>query len=109
MSVLHMIKDSSIHQEFIATIDLNPEQTPEHRAFGPQQYMLQPDILLICWVRENGSSWVRKDVTIKGYLLIDGKIHVNDSRRALFKWWETDELPHWVSEIVQEYKPKEDQ
>lgn len=107
MSAIDLIKDSSVRQGMKATIDLDPEKTPTHRAFGPQRYMIQPDTLIIYWVRQNGSKWARIDVTLRGYLLIDGKVHVNDSRRALFKWWETDNLPEWVSEIVQEYKPKE--
>lgn len=107
MSVLNLIKDSTVRQEVTATIDLDPEKTPDHRAFGPQQYLLQPDILMIHWVSENGGKWVRQEVTIRGYLLIDQKVHANDSRRALFKWWESDDLPKWVSEIVQEYKPRE--
>ncbi len=104
MSVLEMITDSSVRQEVTATIDLDPERTSDHPTMGPDDLLFRPDLLMIHWTRENGSKWIRKDVTLHGKIQTDSR-HVRD--RALFKWWETNDLPGWVSEIVQEYKPKE--
>lgn len=105
MSVLDLIKDSTVRQEVTATIDLDPEKTPDQPTMGPDDLVFRPDLLMIHWVRENGSKWVRKDVTVQGKIQTDAK-HVRE--RALYRWFTREPLPRWISELVQEYKPKED-
>lgn len=101
---LDMIKDSSVRHEFTVTIDLDPEETEDHPVMGPHEYFFRPDLLLIHWVREDGSKWARKDATLKGNVVTP--VGPDNRRRCLYKWWEIDELPVWLSEIVNEYKPK---
>lgn len=102
--LLDMIKDSSVRHEFTVTIDLDPEKTEDHPVMGPHEYLFRPDLLLIHWVREDGSKWVRKDATLKGNVVTP--VGPDNRRRCLYKWWEIDELPVWLSEIVNEFKPK---
>jgi hypothetical protein len=102
--LLDMIKDSSVRHEFTVTIDLDPEKTEDHPVMGPHEYLFRPDLLLIHWVREDGSKWVRKDVSLKGSVVTP--VGPDNRRRCLYKWWEIDELPVWLSEIVNEFKPK---
>lgn len=101
---LDMIKDSSVRHEFTVTIDLDPEKTEDHPMMGPHEYFFRPDLLLIHWVREDGSKWVRKDVSLKGNVVTS--VGPDNRLRSLYKWWEIDELPVWLSEIVNEFKPK---
>jgi hypothetical protein len=101
---LDMIKDSSVRHEFTVTVDLDPEKTEDHPAMGPHEYFFRPDFLLIHWVREDGSKWVRKDVSLTGNVVTP--VGPDNQRRCLYKWWEIDELPAWLSEIVNEFKPK---
>lgn len=101
---LGMIKDSSVRHEFTVTVDLDPEKTEDHPAMGLHEYFFRPDLLLIHWVKEDGSKWVRKDVSLKGNVVTP--VGPDNQRRCLYKWWEIDELPVWLSEIVNEFKPK---
>lgn len=101
---LDMIKDSSVRHEFTVAVDLDPEKTEDHPVMGPHDYHFRPDLLLIHWVRENGSKWTRKDVSLKGFVMTP--VGPTNNRRAMFKWWDMDDLPVWLSEIVNELKPK---
>lgn len=101
---LDMILDSSVRHEFTVMIDLDSSKTEDHRVMGPYEYKFRPDLLMIHWVRENGSKWIRKDVTLKGNVMTP--VGPDNRRRCLYKWWDMDDLPSWLSEIVNEYQPK---